>query len=346
MTKNLFLSSSYHFDFDESLIAHYPVNPRDSSRLMVIDRKTGDIKEIVFREIYNLLEAGDQLIFNDTKVIPARLIGKRTGGGNAEIFLLKPLADGSWEALVKPGKKLREGATVYFGDDFSCQIIGICEDGSRKIKFLHKQPFDEMLEYYGQIPLPHYIKRAADKQFDQERYQTVYATNSGAVAAPTAGLHFTGPLLDKIAAKGVRKEQITLHVGLGTFKPVQVEDLREHQMHSERCVITQAAADRLNDAGSIKRKICVGTTSCRTVESGANPEGFIKAGAFDTDIFIYPGYKFRYAQGLLTNFHLPGSTLMMLVSAFAGYDLIMEAYRKAVKEKYRFYSYGDAMLII
>lgn len=347
MTKNLFLSSSYHFDFDDSLIAQYPVQPRDSSRLMIVNRESGTIEEVIFHEIYDLLEKGDQLIFNDTKVIPARLIGTRNGGGQAEIFLLKPQPDDTWKALVKPGKKLREGVIVRFGDDFYCEIVGTYEDGARKIKFFSEdRSFEEMLEFYGQIPLPHYIKRPSDKEFDQERYQTVYAANPGAVAAPTAGLHFTTPLLEKLSSKGVHRELITLHVGLGTFKPVQVEDLRDHKMHSERCIITPEASERLNQKQSIKRKICVGTTSCRVVESAVNSEGLIAPGMFDTDIFIYPGYQFRFAQGLLTNFHLPGSTLMMLVSAFAGYDLIMEAYKKAVREKYRFYSYGDAMLII
>lgn len=346
MTTNLFSTSAYHFDFDESLIAHYPANPRDSSRLMLIERQTGTIRELVFHEIYDILEKGDQLIFNDTKVIPARLIGKRAGGGQAEVFLLKPIADGSWEALVKPGKKLREGSTVQFGEDFSCRIIGTREDGSRQIQFSHVAPFEEMLDRYGRIPLPHYIKREADQQIDRERYQTVYAANPGAVAAPTAGLHFTAPLLDRLSAKGILKEQVTLHVGLGTFRPVQVEDVRQHQMHTERCIITPSTAARLNVREGVKRRICVGTTSCRTVESAATSEGLITPGSFDTNIFIYPGYEFRWMQGLLTNFHLPGSTLMMLVSAFAGYELIMEAYRKAVKDKYRFYSYGDAMLII
>lgn len=346
MTKNLFLSSSYHYDFDESLIAHYPLTPRDSSRLMVVHRSTGHIEEMIFHEIDQLLEPGDRLIFNDTKVIPPRLLGRRASGGAAEIFLVKPSADGTWIALAKPGKKLRVGATVRFGPDFSCEILDVHEDGSRSVKFIHDGPFEEMIEHYGQIPLPHYIKREADQQFDKERYQTVYAANPGALAAPTAGLHFTHPLLEKLGSKGIRKEQVTLHVGLGTFKPVQVDDIRHHHMHSERCIILPETAERLNDSQKIKRNICVGTTSCRVMESAATEEGLIKPGAFDTDIFIYPGYTFRFTQGLLTNFHLPGSTLMMLVSAFAGYDLIMEAYQKAVKEKFRFYSYGDAMLII
>lgn len=346
MSKNLHLLSSYQFNFDESLIAQYPVTPRDSSRLMVVDRATGSIDEVPFHAIQRFLSAGDSLVFNNTKVIPARLNGRRAGGGFAEILLHKPCADGTWEALARPGRKLGVGSIVSFGEDFSCKVLDCLPDGTRRIQFFYEGSFEEKLEIYGTMPLPHYIKRSSENTFDGERYQTIYAEVPGAVAAPTAGLHFTRSLLDELKAKGVTQTEVTLHVGLGTFKPVKVEDVRTHSMHSERCIVSAEAAAILNNRDLESRHLCIGTTCCRVLESAADNDGIIGTGAFETDIFIYPGYKFKHVRALLTNFHLPGSTLLMLVSAFAGYDLMMEAYAKAVKEKYRFFSYGDAMLIL
>lgn len=346
MTKDLFQLSSYSFEFDPSLIAQYPVTPRDQSRLMIVDRSSGNISEATFKDIINLLNTDDTLIFNNTKVIPARLLGKRENGGKAEIFLVKPLGNDNWEVLAKPGKKLKVGSKVFFDNNFHCEVIGITDDGSRIVTFMYSGNFDEHLQRCGQIPLPQYIKRSPEEAVDQERYQTVYAKHEGAVAAPTAGLHFTTPLLNQLSVNGVHQEHVTLHVGLGTFKPVQVDDVRNHQMHSERCFIDEQTATSLNHQKKIGRQICVGTTSCRVLESASNENGALSPGSFETDIFIYPGYKFKYVDALLTNFHLPESTLLMLVSALAGYDLIMEAYKKAVKDKYRFFSYGDAMLIL
>lgn len=344
MSKDLHLLSSYQFDFDESLIAQNPVTPRDSSRLMLIDRKRGSIEEMSFREIEQLLSQGDSLIFNNTKVIPARLKGKRAGGGAAEIFLHKPLPDGSWEVLARPGRKLCAGSTVTFSADFSCRIAECLHGGLRRAHFFCEGTLEEALEKYGEIPLPHYIKRSSVNVMDKERYQTVFARHPGAVAAPTAGLHFTQPLIQRLMDKGVARHEVTLHVGLGTFRPVQTEDVRSHAMHSERCIVTPETAELLN--GQKNRQICVGTTCCRVLESASDAGGKIKAGLFETDIFINPGYEFKYVRSLLTNFHLPGSTLLMLVCAFGGYELIMEAYARAVKERYRFFSYGDAMLIV
>lgn len=338
--------SSYDFTFDESLIAKYPHTPRDESRLMIVDRSTGNLSEIMFKEISHLLGKGDALVFNDTKVIPARLIGKRESGGEAEIFLLKEIHTNHWRALVRPGKKLPTGSKVIFGNDLYCEINKVYDDGSRSVTFYGEKPFEELLERYGQIPLPQYMKRAPEEAIDSHRYQTVYAKNRGAVAAPTAGLHFTDSLLNTLTNKGVNQHHLTLHVGLGTFKPVQVEDVREHEMHSETCHINEETAATLNQIGAQNKIISVGTTTCRTLESAARKKGVITPGSLDTDIFIYPGYDFKFTRALLTNFHLPKSTLLMLVSAFAGHDLIMEAYSKAVKEKYRFFSYGDAMLIL
>lgn len=347
MTSKLFHPSSYHYDFDPDLIAQYPLTPRDSSRLMVVERSTGAITETTFKEIIRFLNPDDTMIFNNTKVIPSRLIGRRENGGKSEIFLLRKLENGTWIVLAKPGKKLKVGAKVFFSEQFHCEVTDILEDGSRIAAFFHPGSFEEQLIVHGQVPLPQYIKREADKALDGERYQTVYAVHSGAAAAPTAGLHFTAPLLEEIKNKGIAQEYVTLHVGLGTFKPVQVEDdIRKHQMHSEACVIDAVTANRLNSRKGSGRKISVGTTSCRVLESFANEEGLLTPGMRDTDIFIYSGYRFKCVDALLTNFHLPGSTLLMLVSAFAGYDLIMEAYRIAVSKRYRLFSYGDAMLIL
>lgn len=345
MAKDLHLLSTYQFDLPEELIAERPCEPRDSSRLMVIDRASQKITEMKFCELKNFLEKGDSLVFNDTKVIPARLIGQRQSGGMAEIFLTNRVSKDCWEVLAKPGKKLKNNDLVYFGEDFSAEILDTLADGRKLIKFHHQGDFDTLLEKYGKIPLPSYIKRE-DEEFDKERYQTVYAKNEGAVAAPTAGLHFTSDLIQNLESKGVTNSFVTLHVGVGTFRPVQVDDIRQHKMHHEKVMITENAATILNSKPKDKKQICVGTTCCRSLESSVTGQGLIMPGSHETDIFIYPGYRFKYVDHLLTNFHLPGSSLLMLVSAFAGYDLIMEAYKKAVHEKYRFFSYGDAMLIL
>lgn len=346
MSKDLHLLSSYQFHLPEELIAEYPCNPRDDSRLMVIDRASKKIMEMKFSDLEFFLESGDSLVFNDTKVIPARLFGKRQSGGVAEIFLTNRVSLDTWEVLARPGKKLKIGDFVYFSDDFSVEILESLQDGRKLVKFHYEGEFEVFLDKYGQIPLPHYIKRSVDNPIDKERYQTVYAKTSGAVAAPTAGLHFTTRLIDNLSLKGVEKQFVTLHVGIGTFRPVQVDDIREHQMHAEKVMISEETAKLLNSRKPNKRQICVGTTCCRSLESSVGQDGMITQGAHETSIFIYPGYKFKYVDHLLTNFHLPGSSLLMLVSAFAGYDLIMEAYAKAVQEKYRFFSYGDAMLIL
>lgn len=346
MSKDLHLLSSYQFHLPEELIAEYPCNPRDNSRLMVIDRASQKITEMKFSDLEFFLESGDSLVFNDTKVIPARLFGKRQSGGVAEIFLTNRVSLDTWEVLARPGKKLKIGDFVYFSDDFAAEILESLQDGRKLVKFHYAGDFEVLLDKYGHIPLPHYIKRSGDNPIDKERYQTVYAKTSGAVAAPTAGLHFTTRLIDNLTLKGVEKQFVTLHVGIGTFRPVQVDDIRDHQMHAEKVMISEENAKLLNSRMKNKRQICVGTTCCRSLESSVGQDGMIKQGAHETSIFIYPGYKFKYVDHLLTNFHLPGSSLMMLVSAFAGYDLIMEAYAKAVQEKYRFFSYGDAMLIL
>lgn len=346
MEPHLFYRTAYEFDLPKELIAQHPVTPRDSSRLMVINRAEGSIKEIPFHQIAELLGPGDSLVFNDTKVIPARLMGKRPSGGLTEIFLIKALENNIWEALVRPGKKVKEGTVVTFGDTFSCTVKDLLPDGRRLVTFSHEGDFYDVLAEYGKIPLPPYIEREADGAVDKERYQTVYASKPGAVAAPTAGLHFTNELLSKLAAKGIAQQHVTLHVGLGTFRPVEAEDIRHHLMHSERCHLSAETAQLLNSRPKDKLQICVGTTCCRVVETAANDKGIVIAGDYDTNIFIYPGYRFKYVNALLTNFHLPGSTLLMLVSAFGGYDLIREAYAKAIEERFRFFSYGDAMLIL
>lgn len=342
---DLYSLLSYQYTLPQELIAQHPCEPRDNSRLMVVDRQSGKITTTTFRDIVHFLQPGDGLVFNDTRVIPARLLGRLSTGGQAEVFLTRRHADGSWDALVRPGKKLKVGAMVEFNSRLSGEVIAVCEDGERRIRFHCQGDLEAVLEESGQIPLPQYIKRQPDKE-DYARYQTVYAANPGAVAAPTAGLHFTEELLQTLEDRGVSRTQITLHVGVGTFKPVQTTDIRAHRMHHERYVVTQEAAAALNSARETRRQVCVGTTCCRTLESAAQNDGKIHAGEYSTDIFIYPGYTFKYVRSMLTNFHLPGSTLLMLVSAFAGYELTMEAYRKAVEERFRFFSYGDAMLIL
>lgn len=338
--------SSYDFSLPRELIAQYPCSPRDHSRLMVIDRKSGQMTEMVFRELVDFLNSGDRLIFNDTKVVPARLIGRRLGGGVSEVFLVRPLHENTWEVLARPGKKLRVGSKVIFGEDFSCEIVELFPDGSRRIRFLHEGNLESKLIKYGKIPLPHYIRGGEANETDIENYQTIFASQSGALAAPTAGLHFTKEMLSRLIEKGVYQTSVTLHIGLGTFKPVEASNILEHKMHAEHLMVTAKAAEELNLYKEGKRRICVGTTSCRALESISTEQGMITPGAYETNIFIYPGYHFKFVEAMLTNFHLPQSSLLMLVSAFGGYELIREAYRKAVKEKYRFFSYGDAMLIL
>lgn len=335
----------FNYDLPEELIAQDPLEDRSSSRLMVLHKDTGRIEHKTFRDIIDYLNPGDCLVINDTKVIPARLMGiKEDTGAAIEVLLLKRNADDVWECLVKPGKKARTGARIVFGEGLLVgEIVDVIEDGNRMIKFHYEGIFEEILDKLGQMPLPPYITH---KLQDKNRYQTVYARNEGSAAAPTAGLHFTKELLEKIKEKGVNVVSITLHVGLGTFRPVKVDKIEEHHMHTETFNISKEAADTINRARAAGgRVIAVGTTSCRTLESAAADDGTIPARSGDTDIFIYPGYKFKAIDCLITNFHLPESTLIMLVSALAGRDNIMNAYETAVKERYRFFSFGDAMFI-
>lgn len=335
----------FNYDLPEELIAQDPLEDRSSSRLMVLHKDTGRIEHKIFRDIIDYLNPGDCLVINDTKVIPARLMGiKEDTGAAIEVLLLKRNADDVWECLVKPGKKARTGARIVFGEGLLVgEIVDVIEGGNRMIKFHYEGIFEEILDKLGQMPLPPYITH---KLQDKNRYQTVYARNEGSAAAPTAGLHFTKELLEKIKEKGVNVVSITLHVGLGTFRPVKVDKIEEHHMHTETFNISKEAADTINRARAAGgRVIAVGTTSCRTLESAAADDGTIPAGSGDTDIFIYPGYKFKAIDCLITNFHLPESTLIMLVSALAGRDNIMNAYETAVKERYRFFSFGDAMFI-
>lgn len=335
----------FNYDLPEELIAQDPLEDRSSSRLMVLHKDTGRIEHKIFRDIIDYLNPGDCLVINDTKVIPARLMGiKEDTGATIEVLLLKRNADDVWECLVKPGKKARTGARIVFGEGLLVgEIVDVIEDGNRMIKFHYEGIFEEILDKLGQMPLPPYITH---KLQDKNRYQTVYARNEGSAAAPTAGLHFTKELLEKIKEKGVNVVSITLHVGLGTFRPVKVDKIEEHHMHTETFNISKEAADTINRTRAAGgRVIAVGTTSCRTLESAAAGDGTIPARSGDTDIFIYPGYKFKAIDCLITNFHLPESTLIMLVSALAGRDNIMNAYETAVKERYRFFSFGDAMFI-
>ena len=335
----------FNYDLPEELIAQDPLEDRSSSRLMVLHKDTGRIEHKIFRDIIDYLNPGDCLVINDTKVIPARLMGiKEDTGAAIEVLLLKRNADDVWECLVKPGKKARTGARIVFGEGLLVgEIVDVIEDGNRMIKFHYEGIFEEILDKLGQMPLPPYITH---KLQDKNRYQTVYARNEGSAAAPTAGLHFTKELLEKIKEKGVNVVSITLHVGLGTFRPVKVDKIEEHHMHTETFNISKEAADTINRTRAAGgRVIAVGTTSCRTLESAAADDGTIPARSGDTDIFIYPGYKFKAIDCLITNFHLPESTLIMLVSALAGRDNIMNAYETAVKERYRFFFFFDAMFI-
>lgn len=337
--------ASYQYSLPNELIANHPCALRDHSRLMVVERASGSIYEIVFQEIKDLLKSGDHLIFNDTKVIPARLFGKKNTGAVIEVFLVEEHKDGTWIALTKPAKKVQPGTNILFSNSLSCVVLEDLSDGAKRIKFQFEGDFHSILEKHGAIPLPPYIRRNPTQE-DAIRYQTVFAKNRGAIASPTAALHFTPELLNSLRLNGISTSYLTLHIGLGTFRPVVKDDIRQHTMHAERYAISAETAQQLNIKTGGNRRICVGTTTCRALEFASNPEGVIHPGSGSANLFIYPGYKFKYVTSLLTNFHLPGSTLLMLVSAFGGYELIKEAYTKAVKDRFRFYSYGDAMLII
>lgn len=335
----------FSFDLPQELIAQDPLKDRASSRLLVLDKETGETSHHVFREIKDYLHPGDCLVINDTKVIPARLIGSKIGtDAKIEILLLKRKEDNVWETLVKPGKKAKPGARISFGEGLLIgEVIDVVEEGNRLVRFTYDGIFEEILDQLGQMPLPPYITHQLE---DKNRYQTVYAKHSGSAAAPTAGLHFTPKLLQEIEGEGVDIASVTLHVGLGTFRPVKVDNILEHHMHSEFYQIEESEAEKINRAKEKGgRVICVGTTSCRTIESAADENGHLRAGSGWTDIFIYPGYKFKLLDCLITNFHLPESTLLMLVSALAGREHVLAAYEEAVRERYRFFSFGDAMFI-
>ena len=335
----------FSFDLPQELIAQDPLKDRASSRLLVLDKETGERSHHVFRKIKDYLHPGDCLVINDTKVIPARLIGSKIGtDAKIEILLLKRKEDNVWETLVKPGKKAKPGARISFGEGLLIgEVIDVVEEGNRLVRFTYDGIFEEILDQLGQMPLPPYITHQLE---DKNRYQTVYAKHSGSAAAPTAGLHFTPELLQEIEGEGVDIASVTLHVGLGTFRPVKVDNILEHHMHSEFYQIEESEAEKINRAKEKGgRVICVGTTSCRTIESAADENGHLRAGSGWTDIFIYPGYKFKLLDCLITNFHLPESTLLMLVSALAGREHVLAAYEEAVRERYRFFSFGDAMFI-
>ena len=337
--------SDFYFDLPEELIAQDPLEDRSSSRLLVLDKETGETSHHIFKEVINYLNPGDCLVLNNTKVIPARLIGHKEDTGAAiEVLLLKRKENDIWETLVKQGKKCKPGTKIVFGEGLlHATVLETVEDGNRLIRFSYEGIFEEILDRLGEMPLPPYITH---KLQDKNRYQTVYAKYEGSAAAPTAGLHFTKELLQQIEEKGIDIAYVTLHVGLGTFRPVKVDNILEHHMHSEFYQVTKEAADKINKAKKEgHRVICVGTTSCRTVESAADENGMVKEGCDNTEIFIYPGYKFKVLDALITNFHLPESTLVMLVSALAGREHILNAYEEAIREKYRFFSFGDAMLI-
>ena len=334
----------FWYDLPENLIAQTPLAKRDTSRLLVLGRSTGAVQHKHFYDIIEYLQPGDCLVMNNSRVLPARLLGHRPTGGAVELLLLRDLGDKRWECLAKPGKKLQVGQEVLFGNgELTATVTDVCDDGNRIVQFHYDGIFLEVLERLGKMPLPPYIK--AELQ-DQERYQTVYSREVGSAAAPTAGLHFTNELLDQIRSKGVETAFVTLHVGLGTFRPVKADAITDHHMHSELCMIGEDTARTLNET---RRKggriICVGTTSCRTLESLVNEDGTFEARSRWTDIFIYPGYTFKAMDALITNFHLPESTLVMLVSAFAGRENVLNAYKEAVNEQYRFFSFGDAMFI-
>lgn len=339
-------TSDFYFELPKELIAQDPLEDRSASRLLVLDRETGEIQHRIFKDIIEYFNPGDCLVINDTKVIPARLFGSKVGtDARIEVLLLKRKENNIWETLVKPGKKARPGTVISFGEGLlTGEVLDVVEEGNRLIRFSFEGVFEEILDQLGQMPLPPYITHQLK---DKNRYQTVYAKHDGSAAAPTAGLHFTPELLEKLRDKGIRIAHVTLHVGLGTFRPVKVEDVTEHHMHSEFYIVEEDQAKLINDTKAAGGKvICVGTTSCRTVESAADENGVLRAGSGWTDIFIYPGYQFKILDQLITNFHLPESTLLMLVSALAGKEKIMKAYETAVEERYRFFSFGDATLII
>lgn len=338
--------SDFFYALPPGLIAQDPLEKRDDSRLLYLHKDTGQTEHHVFHEVIDLLKEGDCLVLNDTRVIPARLLGTKEGTGAAsEILLLKNKGRDVWECIVRPGKKLRPGSRVSFGEgQLTGEILTVLEDGNRLVRFHYEGVFEEVLSRLGEMPLPPYITH---KLLDKDRYQTVYAKHDGSAAAPTAGLHFTNELLEAIRAKGVKTVFVTLHVGLGTFRPVKAEKISEHHMHSEFFSVSESAAEAINgakrDGGRI---ICVGTTACRTLESASTKEGVLSPGSGETDIFIYPGYRFKLLDGLITNFHLPESTLLMLVSALAGREAVLSAYEEAIRERYRFFSFGDAMIIL
>ena len=346
----------FYFDLPEELIAQDPLSDRSSSRLLVLDKESGERRHRTFTDILEYLKEGDCLVINNTKVIPARLIGERvlpegagtgeqTKGAQIELLLLKRRENDVWETLVRPGKKARPGTKIQFGDGLlTAEVLDIVEEGNRLVQFQYEGIFEEILDKLGQMPLPPYITH---KLQDKNRYQTVYAKHEGSAAAPTAGLHFTKELLAEIERRGITIANVTLHVGLGTFRPVKEDNILDHHMHTESYQVLEAEAEKINNTKKNGgRVICVGTTSCRTVESAADENGFVQAGEADTSIFIYPGYQFKVLDGLITNFHLPESTLLMLVSALAGREQVLAAYNEAVQEKYRFFSFGDAMLIL
>ena len=339
-------TSDYDFDLPPQLIAQEPLPDRSASRLMIVRRDTGSIEHGRFADIAQMIPPGDLLVLNTTRVIRARLLGRRASGAPAEILLLKPFGDGTWEAMVSPGGKLRPGRTVEIAPELAVEVVEVTERRTRRVRLHTTLPHDEAIERFGHVPLPPYITRA-DTPDDAGRYQTVYAREPGSVAAPTAGLHFTQPILDRLDDRGVRRAGVVLHVGAGTFKPVEVEDPGEHVMHEERFEVPGATAKAVSDTKQAGHAVwAVGTTSVRTLESAADESGRLRATAGDTRLFIRPPYRFRVVDRMLTNFHLPKSTLLMLVAAFAGYDLTIRAYREAVAARYRFFSYGDAMLVI
>ena len=338
--------SDFYFDLPQELIAQDPLEDRSASRLLHLDKATGDVSHHVFKEVPEFLRPGDCLVLNNTKVIPARLLGQREGtGGHVEVLLLSRKENDVWETLVKPGKKCKPGTKLTFGDGIlKAEVLETLEDGNRRIRFYYDGIWEEVLDRLGEMPLPPYITH---KLKDKNRYQTVYAKYEGSAAAPTAGLHFTKELLAKIEAQGIKIVYVTLHVGLGTFRPVKEENVLDHHMHSEWYQVTPEAANAINETKAAGgRVICVGTTSCRTIESASDETGKVQAGSGDTQIFIYPGYRFKVLDGLITNFHLPESTLVMLVSALAGRERVLAAYQEAIKERYRFFSFGDAMIIL
>ena len=341
-------TSDFIYELPPELIAQDPLPDRSASRLLVMGRESGALEHKHFTDLPSYLRKGDCLVLNDSRVIPARLYGVREDtGGAVEVLLLKRMEDSCWECLVRPGKKARPGMRLTFGDGLlHAEVLDMMEEGNRRIRFSCEGIFEEILDRLGEMPLPPYITHKLPRE-QRERYQTVYSRVEGSAAAPTAGLHFTQELLQKIRDLGVETVFVTLHVGLGTFRPVKAEVVTDHHMHTEYCEISKEAAQRINDCRAAGgRVICVGTTSVRTIESMAEENGVLKAGSRETDIFIYPGYRFRITDGLITNFHLPGSTLLMLVSAFAGREHVLAAYEEAVKERYRFFSFGDAMLLI